>query len=170
VGKSVGWSLLGRWSTGAWRAVVCGVARGCGGGMARGVVCVDGAFGVQSWTTPLRRSLCATSTAAERGQVPDREAPGPSKKFWRVRPQGGPPRSRHARSSCEPIRDLRPRSGGGTGSAVSARSYAPLIGSETRSPGHQYVDPNLEFNGEEYPTTNWKIPLDFSLSREQCQK
>ena len=42
-------------------------------------------------TTPLRRSMHATSTAAERGQVPEREAPGPSKKFWRVRPLGEPP-------------------------------------------------------------------------------
>ena len=46
-------------------------------------------------TTPLRRSMHATSTGAERGQVPEREAPGPSKSFWRVRPQGEPPRSRH---------------------------------------------------------------------------
>jgi hypothetical protein len=89
-------------------------------------LCGDGAFCVQSRTTPLRRSMCATSTAAERGQVPEREAPGPSKKFWRVRPQGEPPRSRHARSSCEPIRDLRPWSGGGTDPPVIARTYAPI--------------------------------------------
>jgi len=126
VGKSVGWSLFGRWSTGARRGLVRGVGRGRGGGMARGVVCVDGAFGVQSWTTPLRRSLCATSTAAERGQVPEREAPGPRKKFWRVRPQGEPPRSRHARSSCEPIRDLRPWSGGGTDSVRERSRLRPV--------------------------------------------
>jgi len=33
--------------------------------------------------------------AAKRGQVPERAALGPSKKFWRVRPQGEPQRSRN---------------------------------------------------------------------------
>ena len=39
-------------------------------------------------TMPLRRSISAISTGAVRGQVPEREAPGPSKNFWRVRPSG----------------------------------------------------------------------------------
>jgi hypothetical protein len=33
--------------------------------------------------------------AAKRGQVPERAALGPSKKFWRVRPQGELQRSRN---------------------------------------------------------------------------
>jgi hypothetical protein len=44
--------------------------------------------------------------AAKRGQVLERAAPGPSKKFWRVRPQVERQRSRHARSCCEPSRRL----------------------------------------------------------------
>jgi hypothetical protein len=67
---------------------VCGVWS-VGGSGGNGSGCYgDGAFGVQSRTTPPRRSMCATSTAAERGQVPEREALGPSKKtlLWVVKP------------------------------------------------------------------------------------
>jgi len=84
-------SLTGRWSTGAWRTVVSGV-----GSVGAGSVWIDGFVATTMQrslyrTTPLRRSMYATSTAAERGQVPEREAPRPSKKFWRVRPQGEAP-------------------------------------------------------------------------------
>ena len=43
-------------------------------------LCGDAASVFSSRTTPLRRSMHATPTAAERGQVPEREAPWPSKK------------------------------------------------------------------------------------------
>jgi hypothetical protein len=97
VGKLVGLSLTGGWSMGAWRAAVCGV-RSIGGGAEVARRCRgDGVTALRPSvrTTPLRRSIRATSTAAERGQVPEREAPGLSKKFWRVRPQGELQRSRN---------------------------------------------------------------------------
>jgi len=73
VGKSVGLSLTGRSSTGAWRAVVCGVWSVGGSGERARWFMWRRRFSVRSRTTPLRRSMHAISTAAERGQVPERE-------------------------------------------------------------------------------------------------
>ena len=128
MGKLAGLSLTGRWSTGACRATECGVwsvgGGGCGG-IARRVVWRR--LGVRSLrTAPLRRSMRATPTAAERGQVLERGATGPRKKFWRVRPQGEPPRSRRARSSCEPIRRLEAvEREWKRAPSVSARNHGP---------------------------------------------
>ena len=57
-------------------------------------------------TTPLRRSMDATPIGAERGQVPERAAPGPSKNFWRVRRRANFTDHESARSCCEPSRRL----------------------------------------------------------------
>ena len=95
MGKSVGLSLTGRWLTGAvGRPAFIGqrcTERWRWRGSGSTVLWLRRCSVRSLRTTLLRRSMHATSTAAERGQVPEREALGPSEKFWRVRPLGEPP-------------------------------------------------------------------------------